>query len=208
MAGKEVGGRKLVRGETSVIGLLQEQHEQVLSITSAASGAGICKESVAAAGACQRGSASVAAAEGGLEVRMHLCGIHRCGIYGACPVVMGAVAVVRVGITLGHLSGHHARGVRAQPRMHLSGLAESWHDLARERGGDGERGKGPSRPPRARPRPTTYLCLEPIGRPICPVACCVLRDERRGACADRGDARDHCRSRVMRCVVRCVRFSF
>ena len=72
-----------------------------------------------------------------------------------------------------------ARGVRAQPRMHLSGLAESWHDLARERGGDGERGKGPSRPPRARPRPTTYLCLEPIGRSICPVACCVLRDERR-----------------------------
>ena len=118
---------------------------------------------------------------------------------------MGAVAVVRVGITLGHLSGHHARGVRAQPRMHLSGPAESGHNLARERGGDGERGKGPTRPPRARPRPTTYLCLEPIGRPICPVACCVLRDERRGACADRGDARDHCRSRVMRCVVRCVR---
>ena len=175
----------MVRGETSVIGLLQEQHEQVLSITSAASGAGICKESVAAAGACQRGSASVAAAEGGLEVRMHLCGIHRCGIYGACPVVMGAVAVVRVGITLGHLSGHHARGVRAQPRMHLSGPAESGHNLARERGGDGERGKAvgagnrckpcsgsvtPDQPPRAwrQPRPNILILqMRPmIGGPI------------------------------------------
>jgi hypothetical protein len=62
----------------------------------------------------------VAAAEGGLEVRMHLCGIHRCGIYGACPVVMGAVAVVRVGITLGHLSGHHAGHAESGKTSHAS----------------------------------------------------------------------------------------
>jgi len=176
MAGKEVGRRKLVRGETSVIGLLQEQHEQVLSITSAASGAGISgRRRCMLAWKCICGSCR------GCFGRAHASvwhSIHRCGIYGAWPVVMGAVAVVRIGITLGASVGAPcgARGVRAQPRMHLSGPAESWHDLARERGGDG---KGPTRPPRARPRPTTYLCLEPNGRPICPVARCVLRDESR-----------------------------
>jgi hypothetical protein len=106
----------------------------------------------------------------------------RCSIYGACPVVMGAVAVVRVGLLSGHLSGHHA------------GHAESWHDLAcicrgtRSHGTTSHaRGVGMGSVERVRPDPrvaseTDDLCVlgaHRSSRPFCPVARCVLRDECR-----------------------------
>ena len=140
----------------------------------------------------------MAAAEGISEERMHLCGIHRCGIYGAWPVVMGAVAVVRVGIILGHLSGHHA------------GHAESWHNLAcicrgtRSHGTTSHaRGVGMGSVERVRPDPrpprgTDDLFVLGAHRSSL-LSGLVACGEMRVECADRGDQTVvdvECRSRV------------